>query len=98
MFQGADRGRALGLLGTVIDVSTAAGPLLGGLLIPAVGTSEVWRWAFYVNVPTGAVVVLAASVAVNEFSGPQRNESSGPSELIEEAVSGYSGPTPAWVM
>ena len=60
MFQGAERGRAFGLLGAVVGVSTAVGPLLGGLLIQAFGTSEGWRWVFYVNVPIGVVAILLA--------------------------------------
>jgi EmrB/QacA subfamily drug resistance transporter len=39
-----------GLLGPVL------GPVIGGLLIDAVS----WRWIFYVNVPVGAVALLAA--------------------------------------
>ena len=60
MFQGAERGRAFGLLGAVVGVSTAVGPLLGGLLIQVFGAQEGWRWVFYVNVPIGAVAILLA--------------------------------------
>ncbi|MGW2827198.1 MFS transporter [Streptomyces sp. NPDC001443] len=53
MFQGAERAKAFGLLGSVIGISTAAGPLAGGLLIDAVGTDDGWRWVFFVNLPIG---------------------------------------------
>ncbi|WP_067465219.1 DHA2 family efflux MFS transporter permease subunit [Actinomadura macra] len=60
LFQGADRGRAFGLLGGVIGIATAVGPLLGGALIALAGPDEGWRWVFYVNVPVGlAALVLA---------------------------------------
>ncbi|MFE5400296.1 MFS transporter [Streptomyces sp. NPDC056580] len=61
MFQGSERARAFGLLGSVIGVSTAVGPLAGGVLIDAVGTEEGWRWVFFVNLPIG-VAALAAGL------------------------------------
>ena len=42
-----ERGRYVGLLGAVIAVGTAGGPLLGGLITDSIG----WRWNFYVSVP-----------------------------------------------
>ncbi|WP_407640294.1 MFS transporter [Actinacidiphila rubida] len=60
MFRGAERGRAFGLLGATIGVSTAIGPLLGGLLIQAFGPHEGWRWVFYVNLPIGLAVLPLA--------------------------------------
>ncbi|MEE1928921.1 MFS transporter [Streptomyces sp. TRM 70351] len=60
MFTGRERGRAFGMFGTVVGISTAVGPLTGGLLIQAAGAEEGWRWVFYVNVPLGAVCLLLA--------------------------------------
>ena len=40
LFRGAERGRAFGMLGTVIGVSTAIGPLLGGMLINLGGDTD----------------------------------------------------------
>ncbi|MFC8535992.1 MFS transporter [Streptomyces sp. NPDC057249] len=60
MFQGRERGRAFGMFGTVVGISTAVGPLLGGLLIQAAGADEGWRWVFYVNLPLGLVCLLLA--------------------------------------
>jgi EmrB/QacA subfamily drug resistance transporter len=59
MFQGAERAKAFGLLGSVIGISTAAGPLAGGLLINAVGTDDGWRWVFFVNLPIGVAAFAA---------------------------------------
>ena len=60
LFKPADRGRPFGLLGATIGVSTAVGPLLGGLLIQVAGEQEGWRWIFYINLPVGiAAVVLS---------------------------------------
>lgn len=60
LFRGAERGKAFGLLGATIGVSTAIGPLLGGLLIAVGGEREGWRYVFYVNVPIGALAILLA--------------------------------------
>ncbi|WP_405578764.1 MFS transporter [Streptomyces sp. NBC_01190] len=60
MFRGAERGRAFGLLGATIGVSTAVGPLLGGVLIEAFGSHDGWRWVFYVNLPIGLVALPLA--------------------------------------
>lgn len=58
LFRGAERGRAFGLLGATIGVSTAVGPLLGGLLIHLGGAEHGWRWVFFVNVPVGVIAVV----------------------------------------
>ncbi|MEV0158294.1 MFS transporter [Micromonospora sp. NPDC050686] len=58
LFRGAERGRAFGLLGATIGISTAVGPLLGGLLIQLGGAEHGWRWVFFVNIPVGIVAVL----------------------------------------
>ncbi|MPV36845.1 MFS transporter [Georgenia subflava] len=60
LFRGAERGRAFGLYGATIGVSTATGPLLGGVLIGLFGEAEGWRAVFLVNVPIGAVLVPLA--------------------------------------
>ncbi|RIV41578.1 MFS transporter [Micromonospora radicis] len=58
LFQGSERARPFGLLGATIGISTAVGPLLGGLLIAAGGAEHGWRWVFFVNVPVGIVAVV----------------------------------------
>ncbi|MCU1590865.1 MAG: major facilitator superfamily 1 [Frankiales bacterium] len=60
LFRGAERGRAFGLLGASIGISTAVGPLLGGLIIQVFGASEGWRFVFFVNLPIGLVTLVLA--------------------------------------
>jgi EmrB/QacA subfamily drug resistance transporter len=60
LFEGPERGRAFGWFGTVVGISTAIGPLLGGLLIAAFGNTEGWRAVFFVNVPIGLVAMPLA--------------------------------------
>jgi EmrB/QacA subfamily drug resistance transporter len=58
LFRPAERGRPFGLLGAVIGISTAVGPLLGGALIAAFGPQDGWRWVFYINLPIGVAAVV----------------------------------------
>lgn len=58
LFSGEERGRAFGALGASVGLATAAGPVLGGLVIGAVGPTYGWRATFLVNVPIGAVSFL----------------------------------------
>lgn len=60
LFHGRDRGRAFGALGTVVGVSTALGPVVGGLVIAAGGPGLGWRLIFFVNVPIGLAAFLLA--------------------------------------
>ncbi|WP_022900204.1 MFS transporter [Humibacter albus] len=64
MFPGRIRGRAFGVMGAVIGISTALGPLVGGLLIQAFGEAEGWRSIFFVNAPIGILTVIAAIALV----------------------------------
>ncbi len=58
LFRGPERGRAFGMLGATIGISTAAGPVIGGLILQAFGEQDGWRFVFYVNVPIGVVALL----------------------------------------
>ena len=49
-----ERGRYMGLIGSVFAVASVAGPLLGGFLVENLS----WRWVFYVNMPVGAVAIV----------------------------------------
>ncbi|GID27964.1 EmrB/QacA subfamily drug resistance transporter [Paractinoplanes brasiliensis] len=72
MFEPKERGRPFGLLGATIGVSTAVGPLLGGLLIALIGPSEGWRWIFYLNVPIGVVAVWLGMRWIPAVAGKRR--------------------------
>jgi len=57
LFTGAERARAFGFFGATVGISTAVGPVVGGLILSVAS----WRWIFYVNVPIGiAALILAA--------------------------------------
>lgn len=61
LFRGAERGRAFGLFGFTVSTASAIGPVLGGLIIAAVGEDDGWRWLFLVNLPIGLVAMLAVA-------------------------------------
>jgi EmrB/QacA subfamily drug resistance transporter len=61
LFGGAERGRAFGFLGATVGLATAAGPVIGGLLLAAFAGPEGWRWVFYVNLPIGLVALALAA-------------------------------------
>ena len=60
LFRGAERAKAFGLFAATIGISTAVGPLLGGVLIQLGGEQHGWRYVFMVNVPIGVVAFVAA--------------------------------------
>ncbi len=75
LFSGAERGVAFGLFGFTVSVSSAIGPILGGLLIAAFGEDNGWRWIFLVNVPIGVVLLVAIARVV-----PGRVDTDGPAD------------------
>ncbi len=48
-FPPRERGKAIGLIGTVVAIGSMAGPITGGFLIENVG----WQSIFYINIPVG---------------------------------------------
>ena len=77
LFSGPERAKAFGLFGTMVGISTAIGPLLGGLLIAAFGDTEGWRAVFFVNIPIGLVAMpLAWRLLPARRAGEQRRRHS----------------------
>ena len=68
LFSGAERGRAFGVFGSTVAVSSAVGPILGGLIIELFGADHGWRYIFLVNVPIG---VVAAFFVARMVPGPR---------------------------
>ncbi|HVW41191.1 MAG TPA: MFS transporter [Amycolatopsis sp.] len=60
LFRGNERGRAFGVVGTMVGVGTALGPLVGGAVIALGGPDLGWRLVFFINVPIGVLVILLA--------------------------------------
>lgn len=68
-FKGSKRGVALGILGSVIGLSSASGPLVGGYLVAQFG----WRSIFYVNIPIGIIAIILTSIYVDEVPDLSRS-------------------------
>jgi EmrB/QacA subfamily drug resistance transporter len=69
-FRGRERGIAFAIWGSTIGGMAAVGPLLGGWLT----TYFSWRWAFGINVPLGAIIIigLLVFVSASKDDGPVR--------------------------
>lgn len=61
-FTDKSRGLALGIWGSVAGLSTALGPLVGGILVQAFS----WRAIFLVNVPIGILAFIMAAIFIAE--------------------------------
>ncbi|HEX3792185.1 MAG TPA: MFS transporter [Pseudonocardiaceae bacterium] len=73
LFTGEERAKAFGVFGTTVGISTAAGPVIGGLILAAFGEHDGWRYVFYVNVPIGLVALVLTMRLVP--AGPPRTKS-----------------------
>ena len=60
--EGAERNKALGVLGAISGAGAAIGVILGGVLTQYVG----WRWIFIVNVPIAFLTLLLVRRFVKE--------------------------------
>jgi EmrB/QacA subfamily drug resistance transporter len=65
-FRGRERGVAFGVWGAVVGVSTALGPVLGGVIT----TDWNWRGIFLVNVPVGVFALAVTLWRVAESRSP----------------------------
>ena len=63
----SERAKAIGVWGGVIGLSMALGPLVGGVLVDAVG----WRSVFWLNVPVVVAVVVLTARFVPESRAPR---------------------------
>ena len=55
-FPSNERGLALGLNAVVVSLGVSTGPTIGGIITQYL----TWRWIFYVNLPIGIAVLVAA--------------------------------------
>jgi EmrB/QacA subfamily drug resistance transporter len=78
-FRGRERGIAFAVWGSTIGGMAAVGPLLGGWLT----TSFSWRWAFGINVPLGAILIVGALIFVVE----SKSDEAGGVDVVGAALS-----------
>ncbi|HET6500815.1 MAG TPA: MFS transporter [Amycolatopsis sp.] len=87
LFSGRERGRAFGFFGATVGLSTAVGPLLGGLLIQVFGAGEGWRYVFYVNLPIGVLAMVFGARLLPRDRGTRRRHAP---DLVGSALLGVS--------
>ena len=68
LFPPTKRGKAFAILGAVLGVSSALGPIIGGLLIEAFGEQSGWRYIFFVNLPIGVAGMVAAAIVLPKLA------------------------------
>jgi EmrB/QacA subfamily drug resistance transporter len=84
-----ERGRYQGYIAATFAAATAIGPLLGGLVVDHAS----WRWVFYINVPVGAVALVALST---RLSAPATDRPQQPLDVVGAAL--LSGATTALLL
>ncbi|MDO4888741.1 MAG: MFS transporter [Actinomycetaceae bacterium] len=98
------QGTALGIRGSVGAGAAVVGPVVGGALVALLG----WRWVFFVNVPIGVGLFVAALAFLPDAPGGRRRRLDVPGAVLAAVVlvagvltltrvgqSGWSGE--AWV-
>jgi EmrB/QacA subfamily drug resistance transporter len=85
-FRGRERAIAFGIWGSVIGGMAALGPLVGGWFV----TNLSWRWAFYVNLPIGAIALVGAFLYVDESRDPNARPGFDPPGVLLSTV-GFLG-------
>jgi EmrB/QacA subfamily drug resistance transporter len=69
IFPPKERGRALGVMGTVVAAGLTAGPVAGGILLDLFS----WRSIFYINIPIGLTALFAGYYILNETNADKGN-------------------------
>jgi EmrB/QacA subfamily drug resistance transporter len=76
-----ERGAAIGIWAAASAVTTAAGPIIGGLAL-SIGGSEMWRWVFAINLPLGALAIWLLLRAVDTDPGRRDTKLDLPGALL----------------
>jgi EmrB/QacA subfamily drug resistance transporter len=73
-----ERAQAIGIWSAIFGLATACGPVVGGVLVSGVG----WRSVFWVNVPIGATMLIAARRYVPESRAPRPRRVDVPGQML----------------
>ncbi|HEY6792656.1 MAG TPA: MFS transporter [Trebonia sp.] len=93
-----ERAQALGIWSSIFGIGTACGPIAGGILVSTLG----WRSVFWLNVPVGIAMFLAARRYVPESKAPRPRRVDVPGQLLMIVLLGsltyaiIQGPVSGW--
>lgn len=94
----AERAKAIGMWGSVAGLSLAGGPVLGGLLVGAIG----WRSIFWINIPVGLIAIALTQRFVPESRAERPRPLDPPGQLLVIVLLGcltagiIEGPRNGW--
>ena len=69
VFPPSERGKSLGIIGSIVSIGIVTGPVLGGLIIDLAS----WHWIFLVNLPVG-VIGIFMSIKFIPYSKPKSGQ------------------------
>src|SRR5581483_8080720 len=69
-FPPRQRGTAIGIWVGISALALAIGPLVGGLICEHIN----WNWIFFINVPVGAIAIVAAFLLIDESKDTSREQ------------------------
>src|SRR3954452_5634334 len=81
-FPPRERGTAIGIWAGISALALAIGPLVGGLITEHIN----WNWIFYINVPIGAIAIVAAYLFIDESRDMSREQRPDVPGLVTSAL------------
>jgi len=81
-FPPRQRGTAIGIWAGISALALAIGPLVGGLITEHIN----WNWIFFINVPVGAIGILAAFAFIDESRDTSREQRPDVPGLVTSAL------------
>jgi EmrB/QacA subfamily drug resistance transporter len=81
-FPPRQRGTAIGIWVGVSALALAIGPLVGGLITEHIN----WNWIFFINVPVGAIAIIAAFLFIDESRDTSHEQRPDLPGLVSSAV------------
>lgn len=91
------RGAVMGMASGVWGLASVLGPLIGGALADA----GLWRWCFYLNLPTGAAaiaLVFASGAGRGGTGAAVRPDYAGAGLLAASSIAFFMGLTGLWMI
>ncbi|HWH26248.1 MAG TPA: MFS transporter [Pseudolysinimonas sp.] len=69
MFPGVSKVRAFGYFAATTGLAALVGPIIGGVVLDAIGVQDGWRWALIVGLPLGVIAFILAFALLPNIRG-----------------------------